>query len=281
MISGSLFAQDSLTKKEAHKQQRNFLSYKRHWIVEIPLWVPGFAGSFSYGDIDIEGEDGEDPGDGDPGDPGNPPPGGGLGDIFSRLFAKEFYVRYFYMGKVGFENKHILTEFDAFGGAVGGSLKFTLNNKDIVQANFRMINTRLLLGYKVVNANGKRHNFRYTLVAYVGVRAYFTRLYSDLNEVINKLDISPNTYVPIIGVQNQFIWRRWKILAQADIGFLLKRDNYSMHFTNYYYYRAGRFISLKFGWNHLVLKNKGMFLDEEYNVYVSLSGPATGLVFHF
>jgi len=34
----------------------------RKWSLELPLWVPGFAGEFAYGDVSIEGEDGSDPG---------------------------------------------------------------------------------------------------------------------------------------------------------------------------------------------------------------------------
>jgi len=99
-------AQDTLTKKEWRKQQKSYLVPGRPWSIEIPLWVPGFAGAFSYGDVDLEGGDGEDPGD--PGDPGKPPPGGGIGDIISRLFSSEYYVRYFYMGKISFEKNDFL-----------------------------------------------------------------------------------------------------------------------------------------------------------------------------
>jgi len=206
VLTATVNAQDTLTKKEIRKQQKSFLIPGRPWSVEIPLWVPGFAGAFSYGDVDLEGEDGEDPGD--PGDPGKPPPGGGLGDIISRLFSSEFYVRYFYMGRVSFEKKRFHTEFDAFGGEVGGAIKFNLNNKDIVKASFRMINTRLIAGYKIVNVDGKRKKFKYGLVAFIGARASFSRIYSELTGVSKKLEINPATYMPIVGLQNQFIWKR-------------------------------------------------------------------------
>ena len=279
MLTTTINAQDTLTKKEIRKSKKSFLIPGRPWSIEIPLWVPGFAGNFVYGDVELEGEDGEDPGD--PGDPGNPPPGGGIGDIISRLFSSEFYVRYFYMGKISFENTRFLTELDAFGGEVGGAIKFKLNDKDIVKASFRMINTRFIAGYKIVNADGKRKKFRYGLVAYIGVRASFTRIYSELTGVSNTLEIKPATYMPIVGLQNQFIWRRWKIIAQGDFGALTNPDKYSIHISNFVYYRTGRLISLKFGWNHLFFNTRGAFLKEDYKIKVTLSGPATGLVFHF
>ena len=65
------YSQDTLTKKQWRKLQKNFLLTQRCWTVEAPLWIPGFAGAFAYGDIDIEGEDGIDPVH-----PIEPPPGG-------------------------------------------------------------------------------------------------------------------------------------------------------------------------------------------------------------
>jgi hypothetical protein len=51
-------AQDSLTKKETRILEADFLIPGKPWTVEIPLWIPGFAGEFAFGDINIEGEDG-------------------------------------------------------------------------------------------------------------------------------------------------------------------------------------------------------------------------------
>ncbi|MCK5454816.1 MAG: hypothetical protein KAJ16_10660 [Calditrichia bacterium] len=31
--------------------------------MEIPIWIPGFRGVFTYGDVSLEGEDGVNPGD--------------------------------------------------------------------------------------------------------------------------------------------------------------------------------------------------------------------------
>jgi len=44
-------AQDSLTKREIKKLKSDFLIPGNPWTLEIPLWIPGFAGEFAYGDI--------------------------------------------------------------------------------------------------------------------------------------------------------------------------------------------------------------------------------------
>ena len=164
LIPIGIYAQDTLTKKEIRKQQKSFLIPGRPWTFEVPLWVPGFAGTFSYGDVDIQGEDGVDPEH-----PIEPPPGGSIGEILSRLFTKDWYLKFFYMSKIAYENKDFLAALDGIAGAVGNSVKFNYNNEEIVQANFQTINIRLLVGYRIVNVTAANKKFRYELYGYLGM----------------------------------------------------------------------------------------------------------------
>lgn len=275
-LVGVVLPQDTLTKKEIWKKQKNFLIPGRPWTVEVPLWLPGFAGAFSYGDVSIDGEDGVDPEQ-----PIEPPPGGGLGEILSRLFTKNWYLKFFYMTKISYENKDFLIQLDGIAGEVGNSVKFNYNNKQVVQANFQTINFRLFTGYRFVNVYSKSKKFRYELYGYLGVRAYFQKIYSDLDGLVNKLDIHPAWFEPVFGLENQFSWKRWFVVLQGDYGGLFVESKFSIQLSGYAYYRSGRFISLKFGWNHLHLNRRGTFIREDYKVNVTLSGPGVGLVFHF
>ncbi|NOX86369.1 MAG: hypothetical protein GXO86_10480 [Chlorobi bacterium] len=275
LIAASVFPQDTLTKKQLRKQQKSFLITKRPWTIEAPLWLPGFAGSFAYGDINIEGEDGTDP--------ENPiePPGGDLGEIISRIFTTSWYLKFFFLTKISYEKNRFLVQLDALSGAVGYSTKFNYNDKQIVQANFRTTNLRLIGGYELIQVNSKNKKFRYELFGYLGVRGYFQKVYSDLDGIVNKLDIHPFWIEPIVGLQNQFTFKRWLIVLQGDYGGLFVASKYSIQFTGYVYYRTGRITSLKLGWNHLRLNHSGTFLKEDYKVNVTLSGPSVGFVFHF
>lgn len=270
------FGQDTLTKKEIRKQQTSFLIPGRPWTFEIPLWIPGYAGSFAYGDASIEGEDGIDPEN-----PIEPPPGGAIGEILSRLFTKNWYLKFFYLTKLSYENKDFIVQLDGIGGAVGNSVKFKANNNQIVQANFQTINVRLFAGYRFVDVYSKNKKFHYELYAYLGVRAHYQKIYSDMDGVINKLDINPAWYEPIFGLQNQFSWKRWFLVLQADYGGFFVASKYSIQLSTYVYYRTGRLTSIKLGWNHLDLNHRGTFRNEDYKVDVTLSGPAVALVFHF
>jgi hypothetical protein len=182
---------------------------------------------------------------------------------------------------VAFEKNRFTGTFDALAGAVGESTQFNYNNKEVVQANFRTINMRLYGGYKLVNLYGRKKNFRYELFAYIGTRAHFHKIDSDLNGIVNRLDINPTWFEPIFGLQNQFTWRRWFILLQGDYGGYFVSEKNSFQITGFVYYRSGRLTSLKAGWNHLFLFQTGTYLREDYLVKAELSGPTLGIAFHF
>ena len=110
---------------------------------------------------------------------------------------------------------------------------------------------------------------------------HLEEIYSDLNEAINKLDMHPFWVEPIIGFQNQFTFNRWFMVLQADYGGVFVNSKYSFQISSFAYYRTGKVVSLKFGWNHLQLYQKGTFLKQEYRIRTTLSGPSVGIVFHF
>ena len=272
----STYSQDTVTKKQLRNEQKSFLLNGRPWTIEAPIWIPGFAGSFAYGDIEIDGEDGVDPSQ-----PIEPPGGGYIGEILSRLFTKDWYLKFFFLTKISYEKNRFLAQFDALSGAVGYSTKFKSNNNEIIQANFRTTNLRFLAGYKIVEVNSKNKKFRYELFGYTGARVYFQEVYSDLDGVLEKLNFRPLWAEPVFGLQNQFAFKRWMIFLQGDYGGLFDSSKYSLQFTGYVYYKTGRVTSLKFGWNHLQLNHAGVFHGQDYNVKATFSGPSIGIVFQF
>jgi len=270
-------AQDSLTRKEIRKQQSDFLLPDNPWTVEIPLWIPGFAGEFAYGDIEIEGEDGvsiENPLEPEP-------PGEGIGGILSRLFTKDWYLKFFYLTRVSYEQNKIKVDFEGIAGAVGNSVVFNYNNKELVKASFLSVNLRLYGAYEFVEVWGSNNNFKYEAFAYAGIRTHFQRLRAELDEGTRMLEISPVFTEPIIGLENHFTWKRWLVIVQGDYGSIYSKSKKSLQLSAFAYYRTGRITSLKFGWNHLYINQKNKFLQQDYTVKVTLSGPVVALAFHF
>jgi len=270
-------AQDSLTKKEIKKLKSDFLIPGNPWIVEIPLWIPGFAGEFAYGDIKIEGEDGVEIEN--PIEP--PPPGEGIGGIISRLFTKNWYLKFFYLTRASYEKNKFKAQFDMIAGAVGNSVVFNYNNSELIKASFLTVNLRLYAGYKFAEKVGSNNKFRYEAFVYGGMRTYIQKLNSELSGTSLKLDVSPVWVEPIIGLENQFTWKRWMLILQGDYGSIVSLSRNSVQITTFAHYRVGGLTSLKLGWNHLYIDQTDELLGEEYTVKISLSGPSLGLAFHF
>lgn len=274
-VPGFLGAQDTLTRKEIRKQESNFLLQSRPWTLEIPLWIPGYAGEFAFGDVNIEGEDGQDP--------THPiePPGGVIGEIFSRLFSDEWYLKFFFLSRASYENNRFLASIDAMTGSVGESVKFNYNDSEIIQAHYRTTSLRMFGGYKFINALSENENFRYELFGYLGVRLYFNKIYAELSESTTILDINPSWGEPITGLQNQFTWKRWFVIIQGDYGGYFVSSKYSAQVTGNVYYKCGKMTSVKLGWNHIVLNHKGAFLKEDYHIKATFAGPSAGVAFQF
>lgn len=254
----------------------SFLLTERPWTLELPIWVPGFAGEFAYGDIDIEGDDGVDI--------ENPiePPESVIGQILSRLFKANWYLRFFFLTRAAYEKNNLLFQFDAITANVGNSVKFTSvqNQKDLVDTYFRAVYLRFMGGYKFFETTSRKQKFRYELFGYTGLRLFFHSVKTQSESGV-QVKFSPTTVEPVFGVQNQFTWKRWMIMVQGDYGGLFIKDKSSVQLTTLVYYRLGKLSSIKLGWNHLQMDQAGQFRKETYHVKTTLSGPAIGFAFHF
>ena len=109
ILTQTVFAQDSISVKKTKKKQ-SYLYDTRHWKIEIPIWIPGYRGEFSYGDVSLEGEDGVDP------SPENPIEKPGVGDVFKRLFKTKGGIHFFLVTGVTYSNKSFYSHLELFSG---------------------------------------------------------------------------------------------------------------------------------------------------------------------
>jgi hypothetical protein len=269
------YGQEDSTLKAKKKPHKSFLVEERPFTIEIPIWVPGLSGNFAYGDFSIDGEGGTDPGD--PEDPDDDDEG----NIWQRIFTPKFYVKFFFLTRMAYENKNFLVQFDAISGSIGESIKFTYNSKELAKLEFTTINLRTFGGYRIVDALSKKQNFRYELYAYLGARYHNHKIVTQFLDNRLIFDVQPWWIEPIVGVQNQFSLKRWFFLVQADMGGFTIDGKYSFQGTAFVYYRMGRALSLKLGWNILDLNHRATYNDEEVKMDATLSGPSVGLAIQF
>lgn len=270
-MGSNLFAQ-------SNQNPNYFGSADKKWVVELPIWIPGFAGSYSYGDITVEGEDGEFP---PIENPIEPPPEDG-GNIISRLFKKEGFLKFFYMGKIGFKPGKFLFQLDFFGGDVGGRVNFRYNNTEIVQSKFHIFIAHMYAGYSVYNKTSKASNININVSPYLGFRYIETEFASDLNRTENFFSLNPGWYELILGGKLDYQIDDFRFVLDANFGgFIFEKNTISYKLQVLGYYAFSDVVAMRFGWTDMDINHDSDFKGERLIVKTHLSGPNLGVAFYF
>ena len=277
-ISSSLYAQDSINVKLSDGYG-GFLTDHYKWIAEVPIWIPGFRGAFAYGETSLEGADGEFPSIVNPIEPEPDPPDDG--NILSRLFSKSTFFRFFFVGRVGYKMEKTIFEMDFFSGGIGDKITFRLDEREVARATYTTIMGRAFVGRMLYQHLSKSQKSRFTLIGYLGAKVYWVELYSELKRIKPTLDIEFFWGQPAVGLIFKYTLRDWLFKLQGDIGGLMSQKNYSYMFTASVNYRISKLISLKLGWSDWDLNHQRHFKGEKLVLNVHLSGPNTGITFHF
>lgn len=274
---------DTTLSKKQKRAQISYVTMDKKWYIEIPIWVPGFAGEFSYGNVTIEGEDGSNPGTPshpiEPPDPGEPPIGGG--NIISRLFTSSSYLKFFFMNQVVYKPGKFHAQFDTFAGAVGNNVKFKLNDKTVVNAEFRAILFRLFGAYTFYDKTNKAKNLRYSFSVFAGGRFHIFHVDTQLFNTSFGFDIDPYWVEPLVGLQANLLLKKWAFQLIADHGGFYINNKSSYMINGQVTYRTGGLVSVNLGWNDWRIIHRGTFRGETLYIKTHLSGPNTGIIFHF
>ena len=269
------YSQDTLAIKKT-KLHRNFLVNEGKWKIEIPVWIPGFRGELSYGNIKLGGSDGDvPPGIDQPIEKPRP------GDIFKRLFNSNGNLNFFFMSSISFTSNNFLVFTDGFSGSAGQSILFRYNDKEFVNAKFTANLYRLYTGYKIADIWSKSAKTNFRFYPYAGVRFHDISVQTQVLDLVDIEKLNPIWAEAIIGVRNELLLKRWKFLINGDIGFLGKNSKVSYMIGLSAYFRISNLISVKAGWSDWDTNYKGTYKDEELKLFMHLSGPATSIAFHF
>jgi hypothetical protein len=243
----------------------HYMDDTTHWMIEIPLWIPGFKGALSYGDINIDGGSG---GDG----------GGYLKDVFSTSSKLD----YFMVGKVRYTWKRLFAQGDVFGGQLDNSVTFTHNNQTLLDTKIELIMPRLFVGYNFVDHSFKEgYAGRLKFGVLTGIRFYYTQIEATLPEPTEPIDLHTSWIDPYLGLALFYDLYKFNFHSQFDLGF---RDMAT--FENWWLmldgrYRFGPRISLNLGW---ILQGLSRHRDVEnidLDIKIRLNGPILGLAVHF
>ena len=246
------------------KEEKYYINnIDRHWIAELPLWVPGFRGQISYGDFDSSssGRDQE--------------------REFKRLNS-DTGLEFYFVGRIAVQCDKLWIQADAFSGKVGSAFTYKSlignSEKEIVNINIKATIPRLVLGYSVWKKT-TANNFQIEMIPYLGVRHVSFHLQSDTFDSTNVIDVSPNWLEPLLGLYVPIIYKRFKIEIQTDYGTVGTKNSWVI--SNRYRYRVSKLVDVQLGWNFLHLYHKGIIGSEILESTIKLFGPTAGIGFRF
>jgi len=273
----NLFAQDSI--KTNGEPQQGFLDRNKHWSVELPLWIPGYYGHYIYGDNEWEGGDGSDPGD--PGTPVHPIEPPDYSEILTGLFNSDKFFKYFWGLRVTYEHKRLLAQVDVKVGVVGNSVKYALNNEELLNGDFKVSLIRFFVGYSFIEWENRTKKHRLNFYACLGLNfhsaSYTTLKGNDLTSLSLNFDWMP----PLVGLQFRYTTTDWLLLLHGDYGASFGGESYTYMIQFLAHFRLSGLLSVKLGWQEWEVYHDTNEFNERFIMNVILTGPTIGMLFHF
>ena len=233
-----------------------------NWRISIPIWVPGFRGSFAYGDVSI-----------DPGYENEPP------DETERGLAKsELSIQFYLMADLRFQYKRWYLEADGMRATLNNSLVFINLENVTFEGTMEAAIVRGVLGFRLYESVNQDKLFKWSVNGYAGVRYYRVSIYTNK---VNLVDIEPSWTDPLIGFQIPLVYKRWVFAAQADFGGF-GIDNHRSFFLGLdANYRFSKLFSLGAGWAFLDVEYDRDYKSQPLTLGIGLSGPVVRMHFTF
>ena len=258
-----ILAQASINVCAQNSIEEKYYNNNRHWLAEIPIWVPGFRGQLAYGDYDFSSS------------------GSSEEKEYKRL-ESEFGIKFYFVGRIAAKYNNFWINADAFSGKVNSAFSYTSlirdSEKEIVEITASATIPRLVAGYSVWRLSNENH-FKIEVIPYLGIRYVNILLQSEVFDLTNIIDVRPSWVEPLIGIYVPLIYKRFKIEIQADYGATGTKN--SLVISNRYRYRISKLVDVQLGWNHIKLYHKGIVGGQELESTIRLFGPTAGVGFRF
>jgi hypothetical protein len=233
----------------------------------LPLWIPGYTGQFTLGDISV---DGGTEGDGDGG-------GGWLGQFFDSHGGLE----YFFLGRVGVNVDKWWFMADVFGGKLRQSVTFRLTDGTTVSASVRPMMARLLVGHRIKRwPLGSGGTSNVTLRGYGGIRYNEAKLEVTLLNERYPLTGTADWVDPLIGAQATFeVGDHWQFSAWTDVGGIVVGSKITWWAEIDAGYRFTSWFNLRLGWTFMHVEYEDTAASQDFRWDMWLTGPHLAMAF--
>ena len=233
------------------------------WLIEIPLWIPGFRGQLSYGEIELSTETPKE-------------------DIDLERIEKDTGIEFYLVGNVSYRSPKFWFQLDAFSGKVGNTFTLTpIQNeteKELAHLSIEATIPRVLIGYSVWKKKFNAHA-DIEIIPYTGLRYMYMQFESENSTGEQVLDVVNNWFEPLLGISVPFHYKRFRFDIQADMGANSSKN--STMINSSIKYKASKLIAIKTGWSSFFSNHHDSVNGQELDFTLNLQGPILGVGFHF
>lgn len=256
VLTGWSQENDSIEKSE---DDLSYLLESQRWKISVPVWVPGFRGSFAYGGISLYPEQGER-------------------NLQDRVTDSNLSIQFYLIGAVEFRYQRLFVELDGFKATLGSNLTFF--DKEFLELNGTIEGAILrgVLGFSLYEKKDASRLFKVGVMLYGGVRYYNLHIYTDNRNI---LDIKPNWAEPIFGLKIPISYKRWNFSARGDVGGVAASATQSWFLHGDVAYRFSKLFSLGAGWTVLDFTHDRNFDFKNLDLAIRLTGPTMNVRFSF
>ena len=257
LLPCSVFAQDTI---DINKEKEDLFDQieRRNWRVRIPLWIPGFTGSFAYGGIT------------------NYP--GGRDFIFIDRLEGEIGISFYLIGDIQFKSKNWVFAIDGFHTTLASDLKFQNIDKIQFPGSIEGTILRGYAGFKIFEHNNIDKRLKTTIYPYGGFRYFDLGIQTDNTKI---LDLNPSWTEPVLGLTGEVNYKRWFFEAKADVGGFSINNHWSGFVGLDASYRFSKLFSLGLGWAYMNFNYDQEFEYKNLRLEMYLSGPIVSIGFNF
>ena len=255
-LSGWSQVNDSIEKS---KDNLSYLLEDQKWHISVPVWVPGFRGSFAYGGISLYPEDGEL-------------------DLIDRITDSNLNIEFYLIGALEFKYRRLFVEIDGFKATLGSNLVFY--DQEFLELNGTIEGAILrgVVGFSLYQRKELDKLFKLEVLLYGGVRYYDLHIYTENRNILN---IKPRWAEPIFGLKVPISYRRWHFSAKGDVGGVASSATQSWFVHGDVGYRFSRLFSLGLGWSILDFTHDRDFDFKNLDLAIRLTGPTMNIRFSF
>lgn len=252
---------DSTKFKYAYKE---YFFDEPSWRLSLPIWVPGFRGSFAYGDIGI-----------DPGFENAPP---GPPDEGDKLRQSKISIQFYLLANIEYRYKNFFIEADGMKAVLDNDITFTDHDRLKFGGSIDGTIIRGFAGYRFFERTNQEKLLKWSLRGYVGIRFFDVRVFADRIEL---LDVRKDWIDPIAGISVPVTWKRWLFSFQGDFGGITGSNHSSLFAGVNASYKFSKLFGLGLGWAYLNAKYEGQVKGQNLELGIELTGPALRLNFTF